>query len=313
MHRFTIEAMQLDPHAIHVYMDGSCYRNPGGVSGCAAIAHYPDHMLREDEQILDYGCTESTNNRMELLACIQVLRGIREKAPWRGVSRIQVITDSLYVTQNIARSRAWKKNGWRNQHNEPKENWDLWKQFISAQHRVGVRVSFEWTAGKKSPILKQIDRAAKAAAKRGTDIDRGYRTGQVGRSMVQEPATRFAASGQVAVVRIYRKSVMSGGENKVRFDLMAEDLRSYTKSCTADQHPASMSVHSHLGSPDGCAMRLLRPRCPHSFIPRNIDFPDVPFVRHVQGFFESDLLRDRIGGRNFRLDIAWTLQNPSSR
>src|ERR1035437_1655809 len=95
--------MQLDPHAIHVYTDGSCYRNPGGVSGCAAIVCYPDHMLREDEQILDFGCAESTNNRMELLACIRVLRWIRENAPWSGVSRVQVITDSLYVTQNIDR------------------------------------------------------------------------------------------------------------------------------------------------------------------------------------------------------------------
>jgi ribonuclease HI len=60
--------MQLDPHAIQIYTDGSCYRNPGGASGCAAIVRYPDHINRDDEEILDFGCAESKNNRMDLLA-----------------------------------------------------------------------------------------------------------------------------------------------------------------------------------------------------------------------------------------------------
>ncbi len=228
------EQMQLDPHAIHIYTDGSCYHNQGGASGSAAVAHYPDNMQREDEEIFDFGCAESKNNRMELLACVRALRWIRENAPWPEVSRVQVITDSLYIKENIARARGWKKNDWRNQYGEPKENSDLWKQFISAQQKVGIRVSFEWTAGKKSPILKRVDNAAKTAARRGgTDVDRGYSSGQVARSMVKGPATRFAASGQTAVVRIYRKNLMASGENKVRFDVVAEDLRSYAASCYA--------------------------------------------------------------------------------
>jgi len=144
--------MQLDPHAVHIYTDGSCYHNPGEASGCAAIAHYPDELNREDEEILDFGCAESKNNRMELFACICALRWIQEDASRSGVSLVQVITDSLYVWENIARARRWKKNDWRNQYGEPKENWDLWKRFISAQQKVRIRVSFEWTAGKKSPI-----------------------------------------------------------------------------------------------------------------------------------------------------------------
>jgi len=34
----------LDPRAIHIYTDGSCYKNPGGDSGCAAIVHFPEHL-----------------------------------------------------------------------------------------------------------------------------------------------------------------------------------------------------------------------------------------------------------------------------
>jgi hypothetical protein len=71
--------MAPDPRAIHISTDGSCYKNPGGRSGCAAVVHYPDHLDRGDEQIVDFGCEESSNNRMELLACIRVLKWIRVK------------------------------------------------------------------------------------------------------------------------------------------------------------------------------------------------------------------------------------------
>ena len=168
--------MPLDPHAIHIYTDGSCYRNPGGNSGCAAIVQYPEHLERDDEQIVDFGCSESSNQRMELLACIKALKWIRSNSPWPGVSRVQIVTDSRYVKDNIARAPGWRKNDWRNQHNEPRENTDLWRELLSARQKTGMPVHFEWAAGKKSPVLKAIDKAAKNAAKRGgADIDRGYK------------------------------------------------------------------------------------------------------------------------------------------
>src|SRR5439155_19864345 len=36
-------------------------------------------------------------NRMELLACIRALQWVRANAPWDGVTRVQVFTDSRYV------------------------------------------------------------------------------------------------------------------------------------------------------------------------------------------------------------------------
>ena len=88
--------MLLDPRAIHVYTDGSCYKNPGGSSGCAAIVHFPDHLGRQDEPIVDFGCAESSNNRMELMACIKALRWVRDNQPWSDVTRVQIVTDSTY-------------------------------------------------------------------------------------------------------------------------------------------------------------------------------------------------------------------------
>jgi ribonuclease HI len=168
-----------DPRAVHISTDGSCYWNPGGKSGWAAIVHYPDHLDREDEQIVDFGCEES-NNRMELLACIRVLGWIRENAPWGSVTRVQVFTDSQYVNDNLTRAREWKKNERRNQYGEPRENSDLWNQLLAAQTKTRITVHFEWTLGKKTPILKRVDKAAKAAATRGgPDIDRATNRGQM--------------------------------------------------------------------------------------------------------------------------------------
>jgi len=224
--------MPPDPHAIHISTDGSCYKNPGGRSGCAAIVHYPDHLDREDEQIVDFGCDESSNNRMELLACICVLKWIRKNMPWNGVSRVQIFTDSRYVKENLFRAREWKRNGWRNQHGEPRENSDLWNQLLSAHAKAGITVHFEWTLGKKTSVLKRVDKAAKAAASRGgPDTDRGYKPGTIARSMIGGAASRFPANGQSAVIRPYRKNILAKGEEKVRFDVFSEETQSYVESC----------------------------------------------------------------------------------
>ena len=90
---------------------------------------------------------------------------------------------------------------------------------------------FEWTLGKKSPVLKRVDKAAKAAATRGgPDIDRGYKPGAIARSMVKGAATRFPAKGQSAVIRPYRKNLLGDGEEKIR---VAEHC-----------HSAFLGVHS---------------------------------------------------------------------
>ncbi len=43
--------MLLDPRAVHIYTDGSCYGNPGGTGGAAAYVEYPDHLHCGPHQI----------------------------------------------------------------------------------------------------------------------------------------------------------------------------------------------------------------------------------------------------------------------
>ncbi len=223
--------MLLDPRAIHIYTDGSCYGNPGGSSGCAGIVHYPEHLARDDEQIVDFGCAESSNNRMELMACVKALSWIRENGPWADVTRVQIITDSIYVSENVTfRARAWKKNQWRNRHGEPKANHDLWDTLLKLRPKVGVRVDFGYHKGKTSEITNRVHKAAQEAAVRGGfDVDVGYRPGGVSRSMVEgrAPALRYPADGQMIVVRPYVKKVMYRGELRISFNVFDEAEQTY--------------------------------------------------------------------------------------
>lgn len=142
-----------------------------------------------------------------------------------------------------------EKTGWRSRYGEPRENWDLWKQLLSLLAKVRIRVDFEWARGKKSPILKSVDKAAKVAAGRGgLDVDRGYKPGRVSRSMIKGAAKRFPAIGQSVVIRIYGKKVMAKGENKVRFDLFSEAAQTYVESYFAFATPAlAVELHAQHG------------------------------------------------------------------
>jgi len=209
----------LDQRAIHIYTDGSCYKNPGGDSGCAAIVHFPEHIDKPDEQILDFGCDESSINRMELMACVEALRWVCDNGPWNSVTRVLIVTDSQYVTDNVVRAPFWKKQGWKNLSGETKFNEDLWDKLLKRRTKaakVGIRVDFVWEIGKKTPMTKQIHNAAQAAAKRGgNDADTGYRPGSVSRSMVKGGvAERFPAAEQVLVIRHMLRRLCTTGRTE---------------------------------------------------------------------------------------------------
>jgi ribonuclease HI len=75
--------MLYDSHAVQILTDGSCYKNPGGLSGCAALIVYPDDY-RPEEQIVDVGVAESNISRMELMACNRAMEWLRNPAASRA-------------------------------------------------------------------------------------------------------------------------------------------------------------------------------------------------------------------------------------
>jgi ribonuclease HI len=221
--------MTLDPRAIQIHTDGSAYRNPGHVSGCAVIAQYPEHLNRMDEIIVDFGCPKSTNQRMELTACIEGLKWVRNNRPWAGVTCVLVVTDSLYVTNFIGLAPEWKKRGWHGRDDQPILNDDLWDALLKARAKAGIRVEFVWQEGKTTDIGKHVDKLAKAAAKRGgTNRDWGYKPGAFCRSMVKGGvALPYPAMGQMAVVRPYAKKPVSKEAERLSFNIFNEQMQRY--------------------------------------------------------------------------------------
>ncbi len=120
---------------IVIYTDGGALGNPG--PGGYGVVIIDKNEVRE----FSGGFKLTTNNRMELTACIVAL----EKA--KTGSEIRLYSDSRYVVDGISKgwAKKWKKNGWKKSTSEPAKNTDLWKQLLEQCDRHNVK--FEWIKG----------------------------------------------------------------------------------------------------------------------------------------------------------------------
>ncbi|GAB5414371.1 MAG: ribonuclease HI [Congregibacter sp.] len=117
-----------------MYTDGACRGNPGP-GGWGALLLYGEHR-RE----LFGGEAETTNNRMELLAAIEGLRGLSEPC------EVTLFTDSTYVMKGITEwIDNWKRRDWKTASKKPVANADLWRQLDEQNQRHTV--SWQWVKG----------------------------------------------------------------------------------------------------------------------------------------------------------------------
>lgn len=226
-----------DLRALKIYIDGSCRKNPGGAGGFAARIEYPFGWDLPDE-LIDYtGYFETNNNRMELCACVFAHEWILEQGEDVGVQHVQIVTDSKYVFENYPRAAGWSTNGWRNAHGRPLENVDLWKDLLRLRRKLGfrIRVEVKLIAGKSIPITKMVDRDAKAAAALPSRVDRGFRSGKIGRakSNTGKAAKLFPAAGQEITIRVYQTMTIRREEQKVKFQLYSEQEKDFIEKFVA--------------------------------------------------------------------------------
>jgi ribonuclease HI len=234
-----------DPHALKLYIDGNCYKNPGGAGAIACVARFPDDWNRPDEIIFNEGFHETTNNRMELQACIHAYEYVAEQGAALGVDRVLIVTDSLYVYDNHKRAATCRTNKWLSASGRPLLNSDLWKRFLSVCLKVRIRTEITWKKSKKSPILKMVDAAAKAAGKAPQSHDRGFRGGKVARSKISGgSSSMYVAKGQEVTIRIYRSAMIRKTGHKLTFDLYEESSASYVEKCHAYAE-ASVAAELH--------------------------------------------------------------------
>jgi hypothetical protein len=101
-----------------------------------------------------------------------------------------------------------------------------------------------WTKGKKSPILKAVDREAKMAGKNPRTQDFGFRSGKVARSKVSGgSSSMYEAHGQEATIRVYRSMLIGKTDHKIIFDLFSDEAGLFAKKCFAY---AALSIAAEL-------------------------------------------------------------------
>ncbi len=120
---------------VYIFTDGACSGNPGP-GGWGAVLRY-----NSTEKELSGGDRETTNNRMELTACIEALTALREPC------EVELTTDSQYVVNGITKgwAESWRKNGWRKADKKPALNSDLWELLLNQCERHNV--IFNWVKG----------------------------------------------------------------------------------------------------------------------------------------------------------------------
>ena len=113
---------------VTIYCDGACSGNPGP-GGWGALLMYKNAK----KEIAGFD-TDTTNNRMELLACIEALKNLKESC------EVSVHTDSAYLFNAYDKKwiESWKNRGWRKADKKPLENIDLWQTLdtLVANHNV---------------------------------------------------------------------------------------------------------------------------------------------------------------------------------
>jgi ribonuclease HI len=130
------EAEWLNDGKIIIYTDGGCINNPG--PGGYGVVLKNKRKTKE----LSGGYRMTTNNRMELMACIVGLSALKKTS-----SFVILYSDSKYVVDGITKgwAKRWQSNGWMRTKTEPAINPDLWGQLLELCGKHDVR--FQWVRG----------------------------------------------------------------------------------------------------------------------------------------------------------------------
>jgi ribonuclease HI len=129
------DAPVIPPGEIVVYTDGGCAGNPGP-GGYGAVI-----LAGETRSEIAGGFRLTTNNRMELMACIAALETLD------ALAGVTLHSDSRYVVNGISKgwARKWRANGWMRTKNEAALNSDLWSRLLDLCEERRVR--FVWVHG----------------------------------------------------------------------------------------------------------------------------------------------------------------------
>ena len=145
---------------VTLYTDGACSGNPGP-GGYGVILCYVSPSGKEYEREYSEGFSETTNNRMELLAVCIGLEALTRPCA------VTVYSDSRYVCDAVNEGWIWnwRRQDFRRGKTDEVKNIDLWERLLADMKTHQVR--FTWIKGHAGhEFNERCDRLAVAAYKR---------------------------------------------------------------------------------------------------------------------------------------------------
>jgi len=151
-----------------IYTDGACIRNPGP-GGFGAVLKF-----KSCRKEISGGYRKTTNNRMELMACIEGLKALKKPCS------LIIYSDSKYVVNAIEKGwvKRWRSNGWMRTKTESAENVDLWEELLELCDKH--KAEFKWVKGHAgNPENERCDQLARQnALKSNLPPDTAYENGK---------------------------------------------------------------------------------------------------------------------------------------
>lgn len=115
---------------VQAWTDGSVSPNPGN-GGWGFVLLHPKSGKRIERL---GGATDTTNNRMEMMAAIKVLEALNKPC------EVRLHTDSQYLANGFARGwvNGWRRRDWKNAEGKEVANRDLWERLyvLDKKHNV---------------------------------------------------------------------------------------------------------------------------------------------------------------------------------
>jgi ribonuclease HI len=233
--RLTDQMPKIVEDALLIYTDGSLY--PRGRRGGYGVAFIHVDQLGNESHVADHappGIRGTTNNRMELQACIDALKMAPEMVCYPHVQRIVIRTDSRYVASNYLNALGnWARSGWRNMQERPVENADLWKDFKRERGKIRKPFEIQWIKGHargraKDQYNARADKLAKESAKSplSRHVFRSSVRRKIGPSQTKLGSVRIF--GQRLVIYIIEVQWMSVQKIwKYRYQVASKDSSDY--------------------------------------------------------------------------------------
>ncbi len=128
---------------IIIYTDGACSM-PSMQGGWGAVLKWED-VTKELSGFQE----NTTNNQMELRACIEGLLAVKmPNIP------IEIYTDSQYVKNGITQWIInWKKNGWKTAAKQPVKNAELWIKLDEISQKLNPE--WKWVKAHNGNVLNE--------------------------------------------------------------------------------------------------------------------------------------------------------------